>query len=245
MKTYPTKYFSIVILLGLLSASSFANALMADLSMAHQHELELAGKSIRPDFPPLNFEPMTSASAEITKSNLQSKYSYVDPNKVIRQELLLKALEIYDKNSSTFPNRDFLTVIDFSKNSQWSRFYLIDMRTGDVESLHTAHGEGSDPNDDGLAERFSNISGSKQSSLGIYRTAETYEGSFGYSLRLDGLSKTNSNVRKRAIVVHGWSKMSDQNEKQILSWGCPAISEANRDRVINLIKGGSLIFADQ
>ena len=56
----------------------------------------------------------------------------------------------------------------------------------------------SDPENDGTPRRFSNVEGSLQSSLGYYVTAETYEGKWGYSLRLDGLSATNSQVRKRA-----------------------------------------------
>ena len=46
--------------------------------------------------------------------------------------------------------------------------------------------------------------GSRQSSLGLFRTADTYVGQNGYSLRLDGLEPGfNSQARARAIVMHG------------------------------------------
>lgn len=67
-----------------------------------------------------------------------------------------------------------------------------------------------------------------KSSLGVYRTAETYQGKHGYSLRLDGLSPgQNSNARKRAIVVHGADYASPRHlrkyDKLGRSWGCPAL----------------------
>ncbi|MCP5916770.1 murein L,D-transpeptidase catalytic domain family protein, partial [Klebsiella pneumoniae] len=76
------------------------------------------------------------------------------------------------------------------------RFFIVDMNSGSVWPLHVAHGKGSDSNHDGYAEKFSNTSGSNASSLGYYITAETYNGSNGYSLRLDGMSSTNSNARR-------------------------------------------------
>ena len=87
------------------------------------------------------------------------------------------------------------------------------------------------------------LAGSNASSLGYYMTAETYTGSHGYSLRLDGLSSTNSKVRSRAIVVHGADYVEEAAVIQGRSWGCPAVAMANRTTVINMIKGGSIIYA--
>lgn len=54
-----------------------------------------------------------------------------------------------------------------------------------------------------IAEKFSDIPHSNQSSLGFYKTAETYFGKHGLSLRLDGLEKgINDKARQRAIVIH-------------------------------------------
>jgi len=117
------------------------------------------------------------------------------------------------------------------------------MSTGAVLSLHVAHGMGSDKNNNGYAESFGNTSGSEKSSLGYYRAAETYIGVHGLSLRLDGLSSSNSNVRSRAIVIHPALYVIDANIKQGRSWGCLAIPYADRDKVIGLLKGGSIIYA--
>ncbi|HWU45027.1 MAG TPA: murein L,D-transpeptidase catalytic domain family protein, partial [Bdellovibrio sp.] len=70
-----------------------------------------------------------------------------------------------------------------------------------------------------------------------------YDGSHGYSLSLDGLSSTNSNVRSRAIVVHGADYVSEADVIQGRSWGCPAVAMENRTKLIDMIKNGSIIYA--
>ncbi len=177
------------------------------------------------------------------KSQVLSKYNFIDKDKTIRTSLLEKAVIYYNANKSRLKRTSILTVLDFSLPSNKKRLHVINMSTGTVWSLHVAHGKGSDSNHDAYAERFSNTSGSNASSLGAYLTAETYSGSNGYSLRLDGLSSTNSNARRRAVVIHGASYVKDSNVKQGRSWGCPAISMTNRTKLIDTIKGGSLIFA--
>ena len=171
------------------------------------------------------------------------QYDYLDPNHIVPTAGLKAAVLYFHKNKTQFKNQNVISVLDFSQKSTQKRWYFIDMKTGAVWNVHVAHGKGSDSNHDGFAEKFSNVSGSNASSLGFYKTAETYQGSNGYSLRLDGLSSTNSNARSRAIVVHGASYVQDSTVIQGRSWGCPAVSQSNRDKVINLIKGGSLLYA--
>lgn len=172
-----------------------------------------------------------------------SKYSYVDPTHMIQQKHLNAALAYFDQNKSRIKNQKYLSVIDFSKSSKLKRFFIINMTTGTVTAVHTAHGKGSDANHDGYAEKFSNVSGSNASSLGFYLTAETYNGSNGYSLRLDGLSTTNSRARSRSIVIHGASYVKESNVIQGRSWGCPALDQSLKTKVIDMLKNGSLIYA--
>jgi hypothetical protein len=184
-----------------------------------------------------------TSSGTLTDSQIIAKYSYVDTGKTINQTMLKNAILYYHKNLSKIKNTDVLSVLDFSKYSGKQRFHIINMKTGEVWSVRVAHGKGSDPDHDGYANSFSNVSGSNASSVGIYKTAETYSGSHGYSLRLDGLSSTNSNARARAVVVHGADYVSEANVTQGRSWGCPAVSMSIRTKVIDTIKGGSIIYA--
>jgi hypothetical protein len=199
--------------------------------------------------PNLNLEFSSGTEAAI-KNNAAAatdqvlrNYDHVDPNKLIDTGLLKEALAYYDQNIALFPNRSVITIIDYGKSSTEHRMFIIDMNQGSVWALPTAHGKGSDPDGKGYATRFSNVSGSNASSLGAFRAAETYEGKNGLSLRLDGLSRTNSNARSRDIVVHGASYVKDQPVIQGRSWGCPAVPKANSAQVIRLLKNGSFIYA--
>ena len=81
------------------------------------------------------------------------------------------------------------------------------------------------------------------SSLGLYRTAETFNSQHGYSLRLDGLSPTNSKVRARGIIMHPASYVSDRKEYAGRSWGCFALDPAVSASTITKLKGRALLYA--
>ncbi|WII72068.1 murein L,D-transpeptidase catalytic domain family protein [Bdellovibrio sp. 22V] len=185
----------------------------------------------------------TPSVEDAEKAAILSKYDYVDPNHIVPTKSLTDAILYYHHNKAKIDNPNYLSIINFAQSSKEKRFYIIDMKSGSVWAIHTSHGKGSDSNHDGYAEKFSNVSGSNASSLGYYLTAETYNGSNGYSLRLDGLSSTNSRARSRAIVIHGASYVQESNVIQGRSWGCPAVATDIRTKVINMLKGGSLIYA--
>jgi hypothetical protein len=176
------------------------------------------------------------------KAVILAKYAAVQ-HAGIRNSLYEKAILYYDTNLERIPNKRWLSVIDFAPHSKNHRFFIMDMEGGDMASYPIAHGKKSDPNDDGVASAFSNEDGSNMSSVGYYLTAETYIGGNGRSLRLEGLSATNSNVRERLVVIHGAAYVSDSRPKQGRSLGCPAFDHAVAQGVIDQLKEGSLIFA--
>ena len=106
-------------------------------------------------------------------------------------------------------------VLDFSAHSATPRFHLVDRASGRVlQTFRVAHGQGSEGSrKDGHAEVFSNVPDSNASSLGLYRTAETYvsEAYPGLAMRMDGLSPTNSNARSRYIVIHAARYMEPES----------------------------------
>jgi hypothetical protein len=169
--------------------------------------------------------------------------SEIDPGREIRPELLHEAVGFYNENLRLIKNQTYVVIVDFKVRDHFNRFYVVNMETGHVIKLHVSHGVASDPDHDGWATEFSNRVGSKQSSFGPYLTAETYHGKLGYSLRLDGLSETNSNARKRAIVIHGARYVHEKDGPQGRSWGCFGLDQVVSRRVINLIKGGALLYA--
>jgi L,D-transpeptidase catalytic domain len=150
------------------------------------------------------------------------------------------------RRAGAVANDRLLTVIDYSKASTEPRLWVLDLERERVlfEEL-VAHGRGSGEN---FATQFSNREGSHQTSLGLFRTADTYVGSNGYSLRLDGLEAgVNDRARERAIVMHGAPYVSEFNLRTVgrlgRSHGCPALRPAIARTVIDTIKQGSLVFA--
>ena len=139
-----------------------------------------------------------------------------------------------------------LAVIDYSLPSTQPRLWVFDVTHGRLlyQEL-VAHGRNTGER---LAERFSNVEGSKMSSLGLYQTAGTYYGSNGYSLRLRGLDQGyNDNALARAIVMHGAPYVSEAIAERLgrlgRSWGCPAVRQEVARTVIDTLKGGALLFA--
>ena len=169
-------------------------------------------------------------------------YSHLDPDKIVPVNLMRQAVSFYDANWEKITNQRVMGIIDYKQHNSKKRFYIIDMESGRVETYLTAHGKNSDRDFDGYATQFSNTPDSKMTSLGFFLTAEPYYGSNGYSLRLDGLSTTNSNARKRAIVIHGAEYVAPGN-KIGRSYGCPALEMRYHQELIDQIKEGSLLYA--
>ena len=172
------------------------------------------------------------------------EFDHIDPRHIVPDRPLRQALTYYKVNRDRFSNQDYIVVIDFTQPSSNERMYIINLKTGAVDTHATSHGRGSDPARIGRAQKFSNRNNSHASSLGFYRTAETYMGKHGYSLRLDGLSPTNSNARDRAVVVHAASYVRDDSRQMAgRSHGCPAVDPRVLRKVVGQIKGGALMYA--
>ena len=141
---------------------------------------------------------------------------------------------------------DTLTVIDYARPSSEARLWTFDLHTGHL-LFHewVAHGQGTGTEE---AKHFSNQAGSRKSSLGLFRTAETYHGNNGYSLRLDGLNiGVNDNARARAIVMHGAdyvdSAFIQRHGRLGRSWGCPAVRRDIARVLLDRIKHDGWLYA--
>lgn len=148
------------------------------------------------------------------------------------------------QNNQELNNSKYLTVIDMSVSANDERFYIINMETQTVEHKSVvAHGEKSGVE---YAKKFSNKVNSHQTSLGFYKTAETYIGKHGLSLRLDGLEFSNNKARERAVVIHAADYVNpdfvESNGRLGRSWGCPSLPDKDYSVIIDKIKDGSCIF---
>ena len=143
------------------------------------------------------------------------------------------------------PNSDprYWAVVNFDLHSAKPRLFLFDCVVGALTKHLCAHGKGSDPGHDGMADIFSNKDGSNCTSLGIYYCDVTYIGGHGKSLYLDGLEANNSNARRRHIVMHGAEYVAPTQGSPIgRSLGCPAIEMSDVEKIIPALMGGSLLI---
>jgi L,D-transpeptidase-like protein len=161
---------------------------------------------------------------------------------LIGDALLQEALSAQADAQSEIGNDRYLSVIDYRAPSNVPRYFLIDTSDMTAEAFLVSHGRGSDPDYDGIADRFSNIEGSKMSSLGAFVTGKTYYGEHGLSLKLKGLSPQNDLAEQRLIVVHGADYVNADRAILGRSWGCPALERTVAERLIPLIKGGSFLY---
>lgn len=167
----------------------------------------------------------------------------------INPQLLERAKAALGSHGTAIRYRDTIGVVDFSLPSGTPRFHLVDLLAGKVDSFRVAHGKGSDPEHSGFLNHFSNQPGSEATSSGTYTTAETYQGKYGLSMKVDGRDWTNNNANSRAIVIHNaWYAEDDavvQHGKLGRSQGCFAFSRASQFQVMNRLAGGRMIYADK
>lgn len=140
--------------------------------------------------------------------------------------------------------RRLLTVVDFQKPSDEKRLFVFDLKSNKLLfDTFVSHGARTGKL---YAKYFSNRVNSLESSLGVILTGKGYPGIMGYSMRLHGLEQRfNSNVFQREVVMHPApyttrSFIRDHHEAG-KSFGCLAISTKVAKRLINTIKGGTII----
>lgn len=145
--------------------------------------------------------------------------------------------------------KGIIAVVNYRQPSNEKRLYVIDVATKQILYSHyVAHGTASTcQNDISRACQFSNVVGSRKSSLGAMKTGNIYYGKYGKSLKLIGLDESNNLVFKRFIVMHPSAYVTAEyirkNGYAGRSWGCLAISPDESDQLIEQLKNGVFIYA--
>lgn len=177
---------------------------------------------------------------------LQWRGIKLDPEGKVRPQLLAEAVKAYESHDRGDLNGR-VAIVDFARPSAERRLFLLSLATGRVETHLVSHGKGSDRDHDGVADYFSDATGSHASSLGAFRAARRYQGSHGLSLALDGLDPGNRSARSRAIVLHSQWYVSDRVVSQLgklgRSWGCFAVDRGVIARLVDVLEDGGFIYA--
>ena len=138
-------------------------------------------------------------------------------------------------------NPHIAIFVDLSLHSGRNRFVVWDFEhERPILICPVSHGSGSQRSHVRSAyARVSNSDGSHLSSIGRALIAERYEGRYGVAYRLDGLEDSNSNLRPRCVVLHGWEHTTSYPIWPIPtvgSFGCPVLSQKMMAKVDELLQ---------
>lgn len=166
---------------------------------------------------------------------VESDYDSARYLKVLPQQI--ESLKSYIKSrGSAYSDRKAI-LIDMKIPSKYYRLFVVDLKTNKIISKGLcAHGSGSEiAGTDSL--QFSNIPNSYMTSLGIYKIGSSYQGSFGKSYKLAGLEKSNDKAAARAIVLHRYGCVPDEEQYYPIcnSLGCAMLSENYFEELIPII----------
>jgi hypothetical protein len=171
-----------------------------------------------------------------------------------RPEALANAFKSYFAYKTAHPDEvrtPYLYFVDYGLPSTEPRGYVFNMDSMKIVDgpFTVAHGRGSSQSKYGVPTRFSNVTGSAATSLGLYVTKSVYDfrghaGGREYSaigMRLEGVSKGfNDNAFARRVVAHGAPYVTPTGAGR--SEGCPAMEPARAKRLLPKLADGGMVF---
>ena len=136
-------------------------------------------------------------------------------------------IKSYTASNRKYSNK-IAFLVDMKIKSGKNRFFVYDLENNQIlDQGLVAHGSGSETGIKGDILQFSNTPNSNCTSLGRYSVEKPYKGVFGKAFRLAGLDESNNNAMKRAIVLHHYKEVpqDEQGYYIINSHGCPMVNQ--------------------
>jgi hypothetical protein len=170
-------------------------------------------------------------------------YNGTDKNEMLSElEFVRLTDHVSEIKSFTASTREYSNkiafLVDMKIKSGRNRFFVYDLQNDKIlDQGLVAHGSGSETGIKGDILQFSNVPESNCTSLGRYGVEKSYNGVFGKAFRLSGLDQTNNNAMKRAIVLHRYKEVPDEEKEYYIinSHGCPMVSEVFFKRLEKVI----------
>jgi len=137
-------------------------------------------------------------------------------------------------------NQKYTILVDYSIPSGKKRLFIYNLHTDRInKKFLVAQGDGCLPKNGNPT--FSNEIGSNCSSLGIAVLGGRDYSKWGINVKywLDGKSNTNSNFRKRVVVLHSWWGIPDDEVYPFnipKSQGCFTVSNSTMRYLDNFIR---------
>lgn len=248
----------------LINNTAFAASSSPSIKIKNENKIKQNQATIKtlPDVPIQNL--VVPNDSPFSKLYLESlKNPSINPNAVQRAfEFLIQNKDELKKeglclnkdntaNTKKIRNLNCLVIADYSKSKMEQRLHVFKFDENKIYSLYTAHGKGSNEIEKAkMATKFSNISGSLQTSLGFYLTDHPYSSSkntFGpgpnNGIKLDGLQCSNNNAKKRYVVMHTARYVPDTvtDESSIdYSEGCITFAPSQQKLMLSCANGALL-----
>jgi hypothetical protein len=171
-------------------------------------------------------------------------YNVTDKKEILNEVEFARLTDhVSEIKSFTTTNRGYSKkiafLVDMKIKSGKNRFFVYDLENEKIiDQGLVAHGSGSETGIKGDILQFSNAPNSNCTSLGRYSIEKSYTGVFGKAFRLNGLDDTNNNAMKRAIVLHRYKEVPDDEKEYYIinSHGCPMVSEVFFKRLEKVIE---------
>ncbi len=166
--------------------------------------------------------------------------NHIDYFKGIKSDYFVEALPKKFKVTPYFNKFDLenrlVIFVDFQKPRTQRRLWVVE-NNQIIATSYVSHGVGSGQI---KPTKFSNVVGSKMSSLGIYRfnyirSYQKRPNNKGYKFILNGLESSNNQAAKRNIVIH----LPPKNKEYVSENGCTGNSEGCfvvSNKIFDLIK---------
>ncbi len=167
----------------------------------------------------------------------------VEENRNVDYSLYFKEAKQYTNKNKY--NQDLFFLIDLGKHSGLKRFFVYDFKKKEISKAYmVSHGCGDNQwgrTSSKEKPQISNEFDSHCSSIGKYVILDRGVSQWGIKVNyvLQGKDKTNSNARSRAIVLHSWDAISDNEvypEGTPEGWGCSAVSNESMKEIDELLK---------
>ena len=142
-------------------------------------------------------------------------------------------------------NHKKFVLIDLGMHSGLKRFFIYDFKSRKIsKSYMVSHGCGNNEWGKTYSKEDAPISNefdSHCSSLGKYVVLDRGVSQWGIKVNyiLQGKDKTNSNAKNRAIVLHSWEAVSEDEaypQGTPEGWGCPAVSNESMKEIDEILK---------
>lgn len=189
-----------------------------------------------------NVETAISVPKDKILSDSVSKAKFIRETKNINYDFYYEEARQYCRENNL--NQDKFILIDLGLHSGLKRFFIYDFKKNKVsKSYIVSHGCGDSAWGETYTKENTQISNeidSHCSSIGKYIVLDRGISQWGIKVNyvLQGKDKTNSNAINRAIVLHSWEAVPNDEvypDGTPEGWGCPAVSNEGMKEIDKML----------